>query len=97
MGKIREAFKKSTLAVSLSTSYILYLIIRVSLESSKLAFIVALLELYPYFLIEYLPTTQIISLFFQSLLILIFAIIVLIITSIMFISYRIYKSIKNKF
>ncbi|AKA74974.1 hypothetical protein SULI_00010 [Saccharolobus solfataricus] len=92
---IRRTFIKSTLAVSFSISYLLYLIARASFGSGKLAFVIALLQLYPYFLIEYLPTGQVISLFFQSLLLLLFAIFVLLITYILFSFYKLYKMIKT--
>ncbi|WP_338604635.1 hypothetical protein V6M85_05505 [Sulfolobus tengchongensis] len=88
-------FIKSTMAVSFSISYLLYLIAKASFGSGKLAFIIALLQLYPYFLIEYLPTSQIVSLFFQSLLLLVFAILVLVITYMIFSFYKLYRITKN--
>ncbi|BDB99078.1 hypothetical protein [Saccharolobus caldissimus] len=91
----RNAFIKSTMFISFSISYLLYLITKVSFGSGKLAFIIALLQLYPYFLIEYLPTSQIISLFFQSILLLIFAILILIITYIIFSFYKLYRITKR--
>ncbi|MCH4815863.1 MAG: hypothetical protein QXY87_12445 [Saccharolobus sp.] len=92
---IRRTFIKSTLAVSFSTSYLLYLIARISFGSGKLAFIIALLQLYPYFLIEYLPTLQVVSLFFQSILLLLFAIFILLITYMLFSFYKLYKMVKT--
>ncbi|ACP44295.1 conserved hypothetical protein [Sulfolobus islandicus Y.G.57.14] len=92
---IRRTFIKSTLAVSFSISYLLYIIAKISFGSGKLAFIIALLQLYPYFLIDYLPTVQVVSLFFQSLLLLLFAIFILLITYMLFLFYKLYKMVKT--
>ena len=97
MQSIRGAFIRSTMFISFIISYLLYLIVKASLGSNKLAFIIALLQMYPYFLIEYLSTGQIISLFFQSILLLLFAVIVLLIAYIIFSFYKTYKFIKNFF